>query len=79
MVRGWGTQPVPGCLNCGKCCGRKPVGEEMGAVRNLTSHEVLRSISWLFPVLEEFFPGRERRSPIFPGTACTVCLIPQTY
>lgn len=47
-------------------------------MRNLTS-QVLCSTSWLFPVLEDFFPRRTRRSPIFPGTACTVCLIPRVY
>jgi len=66
-VRSQWTQSVPACLNCRRCCGHRPVGEETGVVRNLTSHEMLHSVSWLFPDLEDFLPRRKGEVPFSQG------------
>lgn len=44
-------------------------------MRNLTSHEVLRSVSWLFPVLEDFFP-KEKKESHFPRDSMHCLLHP---
>lgn len=68
--RGAGThKPVPGCPNCRGHCGHRAGGEDLGAVRHLSSPEALAGISWLSPVPEGSSPRRKRSSPLLPRTS----------